>query len=280
MKNVLVTGFSGLVAPYIVDKLKRNFSVYTTSRKKGDYTVDITNEFDVKLMLLKLKPKIIIHCAAFTNVDEAEKNLKKVTLINEKGTENLVKNIKNDTHFIYISTDQVYPNIPGLQIEGNENPINSYGRSKYKGSLIVKQNHKKYTILQTNIFGKSMNRSKASFIDEIIKKLQEGKELKLFSDAYFSPLNLKTFSIIIEKIISKNIFGTYNLGSRDGMSKEAFIRCIAKQLNLSLNNCKSVISKNIQREAFRALDLRLDVSKIEKKLQETMPSLIEEIKKL
>lgn len=280
MKNILVTGFSGLVAPYIVDRLDRKFSVYTTSRKKGDYTVDITNEFHVKQMLTKLNPNVIIHCAAFTNVDEAEKNLKKVILINEKGTENLVRNIKHDTHFLYISTDQVYPDIPGLHIEGTESPINNYGRSKYKGSLIVKKNHKKYTILHTNIFGKSMNRSRESFIDEIIIKLQKEEELKLFSDAYFSPLNLKTFSIIIEKIISKNIFGTYNLGSRDGMSKEVFIRSIAKQMNLSLNNCKSVISKNIKREAFRALDLRLDVRKIEKKLEETMPSLIEEIKKL
>ena len=81
MKNILVTGFSGLVAPYIVDRLDWKFSVYTTSRKKGDYTVDITNEFHVKQMLAKLNPNVIIHCAAFTNVDEAEKNLKKVSTL-------------------------------------------------------------------------------------------------------------------------------------------------------------------------------------------------------
>ena len=64
-------------------------------------------------MLSKVNPEIIIHCAAFTDVDKAEQNIKEATSINKKGTENLVKNINKDTHFIYISTDQVYPNSNG-----------------------------------------------------------------------------------------------------------------------------------------------------------------------
>ena len=64
-------------------------------------------------MLSKINPEIVIHCAAFTDVDKAEQNIKEATSINEKGTENLVKNINKDTHFIYISTDQVYSNSNG-----------------------------------------------------------------------------------------------------------------------------------------------------------------------
>ena len=60
---------------------------------------------------------------------------------------NLVKNINRDTHFIYISTDQVYSNSNGPHVEGTENPINSYGSSKYKGGLIVKEYAVKHTIL-------------------------------------------------------------------------------------------------------------------------------------
>ena len=280
IKKVLVTGYNGLVAPYIVTKLKDNFSVYTTSKQSGDYIVDIRNELLVKKMLTKINPEIVIHCAAFTNVDKAEQNVKEVTSINEKGTENLVKNINRDTHFIYISTDQVYSNSNGPHIEGNENPINSYGSSKYKGGLIVKEHRAKYTILHTNIFGRSLNSSKISFVDNIIEKLKKGLNMQLYSDAYFSPLNLFTCSEIVEKIIKKNVYGTYNIGSRNGMSKEMFIRHLANHLNLKINNCSSVEAKTLDRDAKRPLDLRLDVKKIEKKLQVNMPNLIDEIYKL
>ncbi len=280
IKKVLVTGYGGLVAPYIVTRLKADFSVYSTSKQSGDYTVDITRELLVKKMLSEVNPEIVVHCAAFTDVDKAEQNIKEVTSINEKGTENLVKNINRDTHFIYISTDQVYPNSNGPHVEGTENPINSYGFSKYKGALIVKEHISRYTILHTNIFGRSLNNSKVSFVDNIVKKLKKGLSLQLYSDALFSPLNLFTFSEIIEKIIKNNVYGTYNIGSRNGMSKEMFIRHLANHLNLKINSSRSVESKTLDRNAKRPLDLRLEVKKIEKKLKISMPNLIDEIYKL
>lgn len=265
IKKVLVTGYGGLVAPYIVTRLKENFSVYTTSRLSGDYKVDITNELLVKRMLSNINPNIVIHCAAFTNVDKAEQKKAETISVNEKGTENLAKNVSINTHFIYVSTDQVYSNSNGLHVEGTEKPINSYGFSKYKGALVVKEYLSKYTILHTNIFGRSLHNSKISFVDNIIKKLEKGLSIQLYSDAYFSPLNLLTFSKIIEKIINNNVYGTYNIGSRNGMSKEMFIRYLANHLNLKLNNSRTVESKKLVRDAKRPLDLRLEVKKIEKK---------------
>ena len=280
IKKVLVTGYGGLVAPYIVTRLKKSFSVYSTSKQSGDYIVDITNELLVKKMLSKINPEIFIHCAAFTNVDKAEQNIKKATSINEKGTENFVKNINRNTHFIYISTDQVYPDSSGPHLEGTEKPINSYGISKYKGALVVRKYVSKYTILHTNIFGRSLNNSKISFVDDIVKKLKKGLSIQLYSDAFFSPLNLFTFSEIIEKIIKNNVYGTYNIGSRNGMSKEMFIRHLANHLDLKINNSRSVETKTLDRTAKRPLDLRLEVKKIERKLDIIMPNLIDEIYKL
>lgn len=280
MLKVLVTGYSGLVAPYIVNVLKKEHLIYTTSRNYGDFKVDITKESLVKKMLNEIKPKVIIHCAAFTKVEEAEKKIKTVFSINELGTKNFIKNINSDVHFIYISTDQVYPDTKGLHIEGTENPINAYGLSKYKGSLIVKNGHRNHTILQTNIFGKSLNKCSESFIDSIILKIKTKEKLILFSDVYFSPLHLKTFGNIINDIIKKKILGVYNIGSRAGMSKEIFIRKIAENLNLPLKNYQSIVTTNIKRKAKRAFDLRLNVSKIEMRLKQNMPSLDEEIKKI
>lgn len=280
MTTVLVTGFSGLLAPYIVNRLKNEFLVVSSSRSSGNYLADITNVKQVKIMLNKVNPDVIVHCAAFTDVDEAEKKPDLAFLINENGTKNLVDNIKNDVHFIYISTDQVFPDNPGPHLEGTEKPINNYGKSKFKGSKIVENLIKKHTICQTNIFGPSINKTSKSFSDNIIKKLSNNENINLFSDIYFSPLHLKSFSDIIEQLIKKNIYGKYNIGSRIGMSKGNFITKIANHLNLSLKHTKNIRTKDIQRKAKRAYDLRLDTTKIEEALNYKMPDLDKEILKL
>ena len=130
------------------------------------------------------------------------------------------------------------------------------------------------------MFGRSLNNSKISFVDNIIKKLKKELSIQLYSDAYFSPLNLYTYSEIIEKIIKNKVYGTYNIGSRNGMSKAMFIKHLANHLNLKITNSRSVEAKTLDRDAKRSLDLRLEVKKIEKKLKLNMPNLIDEIYKL
>ena len=78
-------------------------------------------------------------------------------------------------------------------LEGNENPINSYGSSKYKGGLIVKEYAVKYTILHTYIFGRSLNHSKISFIDNIIEKLEKGIKYAIIFGYIFFTIKLIYF---------------------------------------------------------------------------------------
>lgn len=280
MIKVLITGFSGLLAPYVFNRLKNDFTVVTSSRSSGDYKCDITNSNQVILMLKKVRPNVIIHCAALTDLEVAEENPKLAFLVNEIGTKNLVENIDDKVHFIYISTDQVFPDKPGLHLEGTEKPINVYGKSKLSGSNVVESLRKKYTICQTNIFGPAINTTAKSFSDNIIKKLSTRQHLNLFSDVYFSPLHVESFSDIIVKIIRKKIIGRYNIGSRLGMSKKDFIIKLANHLGLSLKFTKTIKTKKIQRKVKRTFDLRLDTKKIEETLNNKMPDLDKEILKL
>ena len=164
-----------------------------------------------------------------------------------------------------------------LHQEGTENPINIYGKSKWLGAQEAAK-HSFSTILHTNMFGPALNKGKNSFSDNLINALVNNKNLNLYSDSLFSPLHLKNIAVYIKVIIEKEIYGTYNLGSRNGMSKEDFIINIANHLKLSTLNTTSVISSLIKNRTKRTLDLRLNVAKIEKKLGMKMPNLIDNIK--
>ena len=103
MKKIIVTGARGMLGQDLCPILED--SGYEVVETDVD-TLDITNEECVKHVLSKEKPNIVVHCAAYTNVDKAEEDLDTARLINAKGTGNLAKTCGDlDITLVYISTD-------------------------------------------------------------------------------------------------------------------------------------------------------------------------------
>ena len=140
--------------------------------------------------------------------------------------------------------------------------------------------HPKGLVINTNFFGPSLNKNRTSLSDFFYNNIKEKNSIKIFEDSYFSPILMSTLSQILRELIERNIFGIYNLGSRNGMSKANFAREIANHYNLEIVNTISENSEYIKGRVKRGLDLRLDVSLVEKVLGYKMRTLKEEIKLL
>ena len=98
----LVTGVNGQLGLDIAKELNRR---KIQCLWIGKTELDITDEKVVNKYISKLKPECVIHCAAYTSVDEKER----CTNVNVYGTEHIAKACKNiDTRMIYISTDYVF----------------------------------------------------------------------------------------------------------------------------------------------------------------------------
>lgn len=116
--------------------------------------LDITDAIAVSSILNDIKPDIIIHCAAWTNVDgaEDENNWNIVDRINRVGTENLAKAAKEvDAKMVYISTDYVFDGQGERPWELDDKsyaPLNAYGKSKLGGELAVSLILEKYFIVR------------------------------------------------------------------------------------------------------------------------------------
>ena len=124
-----------------------------------------------------------------------------------------------------------------------------------------------------------MNKNRLSFTDKIFNSSKNNKKIELFRDVRFSPVTFETLLKVIRLII-KNIYGIYNLGSKYGMTKEDFGINFCKSLDMNFNHINPNYLKNMTNLVSRPFDMRLDSSKLEKKLNLKFTSTKNEIKRV
>ena len=143
-KKVVVTGFRGM--------LGSNLLRYLAIEDIIGLDLDITDADRVYSKLLEEKPDIIIHSAAYTNVEDCELNKDNAYLVNSMGTQNLVNYcIDKDILFIYISSTGIYgteKKIPYIEFD-KVTPPTIHHKSKYEGEKIVEKHLSKFLILRT-----------------------------------------------------------------------------------------------------------------------------------
>ena len=125
--KILVTGAKGMLGQDLCPILEDSGAFVIETDVD---TMDITNAEQVKQVLTDIHPDVVVHCAAYTNVDKAEEDLKTAELINVTGTENIAEACgKLGITLVYISTDYVFngtkqePYTP----QDRPDPINNYG---------------------------------------------------------------------------------------------------------------------------------------------------------
>lgn len=96
-------------------------------------TLDVTKERVVNEVVSRIKPDIIIHSAAYTNVEKAETEPEKAFETNLIGTVNIAKAAeKTKAQLLFLSTDYVFDGkkTSPYEVNDNKNPLNIYGLSK------------------------------------------------------------------------------------------------------------------------------------------------------
>lgn len=282
--RILLTGHSGFVGGYIEDSLARvsNFEVVGVSRHSGFCRCDLTKFDDVACLFDKWSPDLIVHCAGELDVDICQRDMIHAWRANLLSTKNIVVASQNAIPVVFMSSIAVYPDSPGFHEEANVGPENFYGLLKLFSETLVLRNPKSL-ILRFVCFGNSAVQKRLSLTDYIKMKLTIGQQVNLFHDEFFNPLNVNTFARLVGVAIEHKLYGIFNVGSIEGLSKWEFGIRVAKHFGLdpSLINAVSY-SSNLERVAPRARDSRLSVSKLASHLSPdtTMPTIDEEICKL
>ncbi len=281
-----VTGASGMLGTALVTHLSKLHKVFATSRSKGiegkDIKWDCFDLTDIELLnkwLDRVKPNVVIHCAAIVNVDLCEENFDLATKLHVETTKVMSNYLnRNNGRLIYISTDSVFDGKKHGSYNESDlvNPLNVYAKTKLMGERPV-QLMTNGLVLRTNIIGWTRENS-VSFSEWMLKGLTDNIPLNLFYDVNFSPLNVYELSIIIEKIIQNPIFGLYHCASSDGISKYDFGRKMAEIFQLSDSNINRISVDDMEFKASRPKNMALNINKISAVLEYDFPNAIDAIK--
>ena len=279
-KNILVTGSDGQLGNSIkkVSNGFDNYNLYYTNKNQ----LDISNCILLKEYIIDYGIDIIINCAAFTNVEEAEVNRDISDKINHIALENLSKICyENEIQLIHISTDFVFDGlklVPYTEID-NPNPINYYGLTKLNGeNKILKYDLNQSIIIRTSWLYSDLQNN---FVSKILDKINFQEEIKVVDNEFGSPTNAKDLAITILTIIpslKNNKTQVYHFSNTGICSRYDLANEINKITEEGVIITPISISNyNAKRPKFSALDSTKIIRKFDLKIKNWRESLLDHI---
>lgn len=252
--KVLVTGSNGMLGTDLCGILENNgFTVIPMTQK--DF--DITNLEETLKSIKKYSPDIVIHPAAYTNVDACEENVDLAYQINSIGARNVALACNSiDAAMVYVSTDYVFDGTatePYKEFD-QVSPQSVYGKSKLAGENYVRDILSKYYIVRTAwLYGKHGK----NFVTTMIDLSTKMEQLKVVNDQNGCPTYTKDLSLAIAQLVRKPAYGIYHLSNSEPttwyeFTKEIFRQC---KINTPVNPCTTdEFPRPAKRPAYSVLD--------------------------
>lgn len=203
MDSVLITGGDGALGSYCD---------FGTRLSRDD--LDITDFDAVMRVCAVAKPKVIVHCAALTDLSFCEKNPDKAYLVNTVGTYHLALGARSvGAKLVYVSTSGVFDGKKTEPYTENDvpNPTTVYGHSKYLGELAATGMLGDHIIVRVSwMFGGGRSRDN-KFVGNLLRQGSVA-EIRAVTDRKASPSWAKDVAAAIQALITADKRGIYNIG--------------------------------------------------------------------
>lgn len=192
-------------------------------------SVDVTDLEALQTAIAVVRPEIIIHCAALTDVDDCERVPLETLRVNIGGGINLARAFPGK--IVYLSTDYIFDGEHGPYRESaRPGPINVYGWSKLGGEMILKDHP--HLIVRTTIL---FDRYSDNFMIRIIQRLRSEQMIVLPDRLFGSPTYIPHLVEGILAAIQSNLEGIINLAGPKVFSRYEFGKSIARAIGADPN---------------------------------------------
>ncbi|MBA7510300.1 dTDP-4-dehydrorhamnose reductase [subsurface metagenome] len=264
--RILITGACGMLGRDLVEVLSEGQELYlldketfppSLSSRFSTLTLDITDNAKTYREVTRINPDIVIHAAAYTDVDGCETNRDLAFRINALGTRNIALACQRfDIELLYISTDFVFNGEKGepyLEFD-KPDPQSVYAKSKYWGELYVNSLLNRFYIVRSSwLFGKNGK----NFVDTILKLAKQKKEIEVVNDQISSPTYTKDLARAIAQLIGTegkdsstraSLYGIWHITNSGQCSWYEFATEILQDSNVRV---KPITSEELNRPARR-----------------------------
>lgn len=243
--------------------------------------IDITDFTAVKSKVFDFGPELIIHGAAFTDVDGAELNPDAAFKVNAIGTQNLCVAARSaGAAILYVSTDFVFDGAKGAPYNefDDANPLSVYGRSKLAGERYVQSLTDNFYICRTAwLYGRHGH----NFVKTMLKLGEKDGTIRVVDDQVGSPTNAADLAAKLAEIALSGRFGIYHTTNGGETSWYGFAAKIFELAGMEVDLCpidSSHIDRPAPRPAYsvlRPLSLELQGLKTMRPWQEALGEYFE-----
>lgn len=217
MKNILITGVSGYIAPYLCIEFIKEIEKGAGYKLNGLYNshsieieqmnliqCDLNETLKLKYIFHEIKPAVVYHLASVTPTRIGNKPEEYIYHFNRDITAEIAKLCAEyNSLMIYTSSDLVYSDGQNLKEDGtNLNPLSVYAKSKLSGENAVKEFASRYIILRTSlVYGFSIS-SYNSFFDIAYDILSKGNSIRAFTDQFRNTIYTEDAAKILIQLIN------------------------------------------------------------------------------
>jgi len=196
----------------VVRHLKRRAGVSILATTQA--TMDIVDLGAVKRLFERERPTHVIHCAAFTLVDTAEKEPLRAHMVNAEGTKNLAFFASQvGAEMIYISTDYVFDGERGTPYVESDatHPINVYGKSKAKGEEYLRTLLDRHKIVRTSWLNGLAGASTRNFIETMLRLSEQRSQLHVVNDQTGRPTFTFDLAPVLVDLLDVRAYGNFHV---------------------------------------------------------------------
>lgn len=284
--KIYVTGVAGMLG----------YGIYRTLHSRAEITgmdlLDIKipglsyrvlSLFDtdaVEKSIVEAGPDVLIHTAAYVNVDGCEQEPEYARRLNTQVTEHLADICgRHGIKMAYISTDAVFDGTdPKLYTEDDPvNPINVYGRTKLDGETAVLR-YPGNLVFRTNIYGLNIQK-KRSFGEWVYCSLKQGETLNMFTDIDFSPILVDELAELLYEACAKELDGRFHACGTGCITKYDFGIKLKEIFQIESGEIRRAVSSDAGLKAKRSKHMGMSNEKLTSALQIPVSTPQESIEK-
>jgi len=253
--KIAITGAAGLFGHGLAQIFSTRHEVFPLTHSD----MDITNSDDVRNVLKKITPEVIVHPAGIPDIDICEADPAKAFLVNFHGARNVVEAAREaSATVVYISTDAVFDGKKTTPYAESDitRPPTVYGRTKLRAEQFVLTNPNHFAFRVSALFGPG----KTNFVDKVLRKIRAGEDVTVASDQLGSATYTLDAAHKIMEVVGARRPGLYHLSNMGSCTRLELAQRAAELAELDK---RKVIGKPSDQMGRRAVRLKYAVMEME-----------------
>lgn len=213
--KILVLGASGMLGKKMMSVLGEGHSVIGASRRSDAASViaDITRLDDLRSLVRRVMPQVIVNCAAYTAVDDCETHADQAFMVNAIGAKNVaIAALETNCDVFHFSSDYVFDGKKegGYTEYDAPAPMSVYGGSKLAGEIAVRETAARWYVARIQwLYGEGGK----NFADSMLRLSDERPSLSVVDDQFGAPTYTGDVARQTKALIEARAYGLYHMSA-------------------------------------------------------------------